>query len=146
MTDKPFSPFTDFDFSKFDLRKMVGDLKIPGLDMETLVNAQRKNIEALTAANKVTMEGMQAVAKRQAEILAQALAEVATNAQQFAGVNPQELGSKQMELTRQAFDKAIAHMRELAEMINKTNSEAFELLNRRVTESIEELKALVVKK
>jgi len=55
MLDNPFKSFADFDFSKFDLRKMMGDLKIPGLDMEVLMNTQRKNIEALTAANKATI-------------------------------------------------------------------------------------------
>ena len=147
MADNPFKSLTDFDFSKFDLRKMMGDLKVPGLDMEALVTTQRKNIEALTAANKATVEGLQAVAKRQAEIMAQALAEVSSATQQLVAVsNPQELSAKQAELARQAFEKAIANTRELAELINKASNEAFGVLNKRVAESIEELKSLVATK
>lgn len=144
MTNSPFKSLTDFDFSKFDLRKMMGDLKVPGLDMEALVNTQRKNIAALTAANKATVEGLQTVAKRQAEIMAQALAEVSNATQQLVAVsNPQELSAKQAELARQAFEKAITNTRELADLINKASNEAFEVLNKRVAESIEEMKSLV---
>jgi len=79
--------------------------------------------------------------------MAQALAEVSNATQQLAGTsNPQELSARQAELARQAFEKAIANMRELAELINKTSSGAFEVLNKRVTESIEELRGLVAKK
>ena len=147
MAENLFNPFANFDLSKFDITQMLGDLKIPGFDMSTLLAAQSKNIEALTAANKVALEGMQAIAKRQAEIMAQALTEVSSMAQQLASTSsPQEAGAKQAELVRQAFEKALANMRELAEMFSKTNTEAFELINKRFTESLEELKALVTGK
>lgn len=151
-TKNPFQPFGDIDFSKFelgkfDLSKALGDLKIPGIDIEALLASQQKNIEALTAANKVAVEGIQAVAKRQAEILAQALGEGSDIAQQLTKASgPQELTSKQAELGKQAFEKALANMRELAEMINKANSEALTVINKRFTDSIEELKSLIVKK
>ena len=148
MTDKdPFQYFRDIDFSKFDLGKLLGDLKVPGIDIEALLTAQRKNIEALAAANKVAVEGMQAVAKRQAEILTQSMTEVTEIAQQLAKTgNPQEMTAKQAELSRQAFEKALANMRELAEMVSKANTEAFAVINKRFTDSIEELKSLLVKK
>ncbi len=149
MTAKtPFQPFGDMDFSKFDLGKVMGELKIPGLDMDAVMAAQRKNIEALTTANKLAVEGMQAIAKRQSEILAQAMAEVSNVTQQLSGAasNPQEATAKQAEVAKQAFEKALANMRELAEMINKANTDAFAVINKRVAESLEELKGLVAKK
>ncbi len=68
---KPNNPFGDFDFTKMmDPSKMMGDFKMSGVDMEKVVSSQRKNLEALTAANQLAIEGMQAIAKRQAEIAA----------------------------------------------------------------------------
>ena len=67
--NNPFNPFANMDPSKFDLTKMMSEFKLPGIDMETLMETQRKNIEAVTQANKVAVEGMQAIAKRQAEML-----------------------------------------------------------------------------
>jgi phasin family protein len=146
-TKNPFQPFGDIDFSKFEFGKILSDLKIPGIDIEAILTSQRKNIEALTNANKVAVEGMQALAKRQAEILAQAMNEISEMTQQFATVsNPQEMTAKQAELSKQAFEKALANMRELAEMINKANAEALAIINKRVTESLEELKGLITKK
>lgn len=77
----PFNPFAAMDFSKFDLgkfdvTKMLGDVKIPGFDMQAVMDAQRKNIEALTAANQTAVQGMQAGAQQQAEILSQAMNEI----------------------------------------------------------------------
>ena len=152
-TNNPFNPFANvdfgkFDFSKFDMSKMLGDVKIPGFDMQAVMDAQRKNIEALTAANQAAVQGMQAVAQRQAEILSQAMNEVSSIAQQLAGSasNPQEMTTKQAELARKAFEQALANMRELAEMVSKSNTEAFAIINKRVTESLQELKGLVTPK
>ncbi|MFZ1325352.1 MAG: phasin family protein [Candidatus Contendobacter sp.] len=152
MANNPFNPFANMDFSKFDLgkfdmTKMLGDVKIPGFDMQAVMDAQRKNIEALTAANQAAVQGVQAVAQRQAEILSQSLSEVSAVAQQLAsaGSNPQELTTKQAELVRKAFEQALANARELAEMVSKSNTEAFAIINKRVTESLQELKALVAK-
>ncbi len=151
MSSNPFNPFANvdfskFDFAKFDLSKMLGDVKIPGFDMEAIMAAQRKNIEALTAANQAAVQGMQAIAQRQAEILSQAMSEVSSMAQQLAGAgNPQEMTTKQAELVRKAFEQALANMRELAEMVSKSNTEAFAIINKRVTESLQELKGLVAK-
>ena len=151
-TPNPFNPFANFDFgkfdlSKFDVTKMLGDVKIPGFDMQAIMDAQRKNIEALTAANQTAVQGIQAVAQRQAEILSQAMNEVSTVAQQLASSasNPQEMTAKQAELVRTAFEHALANARELAEMVSKSNTEAFAIINKRVTESLQELKTLVAK-
>ena len=53
--------------------------------------------------------------------------------------------TKQAELVRKGFEQALANARELAEMVSKSNTEAFAIINKRVTESLQELKGLVVK-
>ncbi|MFZ1492850.1 MAG: TIGR01841 family phasin [Candidatus Competibacter denitrificans] len=130
------------------MTKLLSDVKIPGFDMKAAMDAQRKNIEALNAANQAAVQGMQAVAQRQAEILSQAVSEISTIAQQLASAsnNPQELTSKQAEVARKAFEQALANARELAEIVSKSNTEAFAIINKRVSESLQELKALVANK
>jgi phasin family protein len=135
------SKTTDNPFASFDLTKMFSDLKLPGLDPAALAAAQQKNIEALTAANKRAYEGYQALAKRQAEIFKDNLEELAgmlknATPSNAADINP----SKQADLVRQTVEKALANMRELSEMLAKTNTEAFELINKRLQENLEELR------
>ncbi len=140
-TAAPSSPVAEFDFSQFDITKMLRDLKVPGVDVQALLDTQRKNIETLTEANRVVVQGMQAVARRQSEILAQAMTEISSAAQEIARAGDfQSMSAKQSEWIRQAFERAVANMRELAEMITKSNQEAFELINKRVAESVEELR------
>jgi phasin family protein len=133
------NPLFDFDFTK-----MIADYKLPGVDVEALVSAQRRNIEAITAANQLAFEGFQAVGRRQAEILRQTLEEAAAVMRDsVAQGSPEEKISKQTELAKQAFEKALANMKELADLLTKSNQEAAAVISARVTASIEEVKGVL---
>jgi len=132
---------------EFDITKMLGEFKLPGVDMDTLVASQHKNIEALTQANKLAFEGLQAMFKRQVEIARQSIEESTAVARQMVEVgSPQEKAVRQTELTKDAFEQALANSRELSEIIAKSNSEAFELLNKRFFQILDELKDGISKK
>ena len=73
-------------FGEMDLEKMMKDFKMPGLDVDGLLSSQRKNLEAIGEANKVAMEGMQAVAQRQTEIMREAMEEMAKATQSMAAI------------------------------------------------------------
>ncbi|MBF0094013.1 MAG: phasin family protein [Alphaproteobacteria bacterium] len=129
-----------------DVTKMMGEFKMPGVDMESILSSQRKNIEALTAANRLAFEGIQAMMKRQTEILRQTMQEVAEATQGMAGTaSPQEKLAKQTALAKEAFERSISNMREMSEMVAKSNSEVFELLNVRFSQVLDELKDVMVK-
>ena len=136
------NPFLDFDISK-----ALGDFKVPGLDVDAILASQRKNIEAVTAANQLAIEGLQAVLRRQAEILRASVEESSNYVNQVvAAGTPEEKAAKQAELAKAAFEKALANARELAELVAKSNSEAAEILSKRVSESLDEVKAAIAKK
>ncbi len=131
-------------FLEMDVTKMLGDFKLPGVDLEKVATAQRKNVEALTSANQLAAEGFQAVARRQAEILRQTLEEAGKSMRDLMEQSaPEDRMVKQTELAKTAFETALSNMRELAEMVAKANTEAFDVINRRVTESLDELKDMI---
>ena len=118
---------------------------MPGVDMDAVVASQRKNVEALTSANRVAFEGVQAVAKRQAEILQETMTEVSGAIDQLSKAgSPQEAAARQADLAKEAFEKALSNMRELAEMVAKSNEEATQAINARISESLDEIKGLVL--
>lgn len=126
-------------FFDFDITKYMGDFKVPGIDVESLVASQKKNIEALTQANKTAFEGMQALAKRQTELLRQTMEEITSAGKQMAEPGTaQEKAAKQAEMTKQAFERALENMREMSEMVTKANDEAAKLLNKRFVQMIDE--------
>jgi len=142
------NPFGEFDFSKMmDPSKLMGDFKVPGVDVEAVVSSQRRNLEALSQANQLAVEGMQAVARRQAEIFRQMMEEASQAMKDImAAGSPEDKAGRQTELVKEAFQRAIANMRELAEMVAKSQTEAFDVINKRVTDSLDEIKTLIAKK
>lgn len=130
-----------------DIMRLLSDFRLPAMpDVESLASAQRRNFEALSAANKVALEGAQAVAKRHMEILQQSMAELteAVRAASESG-SPQEKAAKQAELVKATYGRAVSNMQELSDLIQKSNSEAVNLLNRRFAEAMDEVKTLLAK-
>jgi phasin family protein len=132
---------------EMDFTKFFANMKLAALpDMEALLAANRKNLETLTAANRVALEGAQAVARRHVEIMQSAMTEL-TEAMQVLGSAdaPQAKAARQAELVKQAYQHAVAHMKELSDLIQQSNAEALALLNRRFAEAMDEVKALAEK-
>jgi phasin family protein len=128
-------------FFDMDVGKAFAGFTFPGLDIESLAAAQRKNIEAFTQANQLAVEGAQAVARRQVEIARQALDEASAILREWTQPGaPEERIAKNAELAKTAFEKGIANARELAELFTKANTEAFNVINKRVAEGFEELR------
>jgi phasin family protein len=137
------TPTPDMDFTRF-----FAEMTLPALpDMETFLSASRKNLESLSAANRVALEGAQAVARRHMEIVQSSMAEMSEAMQALAATDtPQAKAAKQAELLKHAYQHAVAHMKELSDLIQHSNAEALGLLNRRFAEAMDEMKALAEKK
>lgn len=136
-------PETMFDM---DVTRLMGEFKLPHVDVEALVAAQRRNIETLSTANKLALEGMQAVAKRNMEIMQQSLADMAEAMTAIATAEaPQAKAAKQAELLKATYEKAMQNIRELQDMIQKMSGDTLGVLNRRVGEALDEVKAMMEK-
>lgn len=115
-----------------------------GANAEALLAAHQRNIEALSEANRIALEGAQAVAKRHMEIMQQAMVELTDTLQALAtpGV-PQEKVSQQADLMKRTYEHAVANARELSDLIQRSNGEALEALNKRVATAMDEVKELL---
>jgi phasin family protein len=144
MASKPSGGKSPFDI---DLTEMFARMKPPFMpDMQALVAAQRRNLEALTEANKLALEGAQAVARRNLEIMQQTMAELAESMQAIASPEaPSAKAAKQAEMVKKTYERAVTNMKELGEMIQHANAEAVKVLNQRFTEAVEEVKSLAQK-
>ena len=60
------------------LRKFGSDLGLPKLDVDKLIEAQKKNIDALSQSAQVAAQGAQSVAQKQREVLEAGLREATT--------------------------------------------------------------------
>jgi phasin family protein len=124
-----------------DMTKAFGDLRLPGLDVDAVVATQRKNLETLNQANQLATEGVRAVAQRQAEIARQAFAEVSVLFREWTQpAAPEERLAKQVDVAKQAYEKGLAHARELSELTTKASIDVFSVIARRVSESFDEMR------
>jgi phasin family protein len=144
------TPFSDFDVTKFfNPTKLFQDLKFTGLngfDIEAVMAGQRRNIEAFTAASQAALEGLQSLAKRQAEMVRQSVEESnKAMKEMFAAGSPEEKAARQAELTKVAFERAVANTRELTQLVARSQNEAIDVINKRVAEGLDEVKGFIAK-
>lgn len=132
---------------QFDFTRLLAEMKLPGMpDIQALTEANRRNMEALTAANRVAVEGAQAVARRHMEIMQQAMTDMTEGVKALSGAGaPRVKAARQAELVKQGYQRAVDNIRELSELIQRSNTEALNLLNHRFTEAMDELKQLAQK-
>lgn len=130
-----------------DFSRMFADMKFPAMpNMDAFVTATRRNLDVFTAANRIALEGAQAVARRHTEIMQQSMAEMAQAMQAMsANEPPQTKAARQAELVKQAYEHSVANMKELHDLMQKSHDEAMGLLNRRFAEAMDEVKALAGK-
>ena len=118
----------------FDFTKLMSQFRLPGVDFAAFVDRERKNIEALVKANRNAFEGWQRLVRRQAEMLEETMKKVVADAGQ------EDVKRKRADLAKEGFEKALANMRELAEMTTQSQKEAFDVVRKRIEESVEEIR------
>ncbi len=134
----PLSSFNSF----AKLFPVPGFTKLPGFDVTTVLDIQRRNVEALSAANQTIAQGLQTVVRRQGEIARQS----AKQFQDLLSVKPsstsvEETLVKQIDVAKTSYEKTVADARELGDLVAKVGSEAVDILSRRVVASLDEVKA-----
>jgi phasin family protein len=133
--------------SFFDIQKLMSEWRVPGFDLDAVAEYQRKNIEALTRANQMALEVTQTWMRHSIE-LAQ---ETMTDMQTMMGELTKPTTSMEDRLTRQAeyskktIEKGLDSIRNMTELVVKTNAETFGVLSKRVTEGLEEVRDLTPK-
>jgi phasin family protein len=125
-----------------DFTKAMGDMRAPMVDVETLVAMQRKNLEALTEVNQVAMEGVQAVIRHQMEMTRRTMEELSTMFTSLFQPNGsmEDRLAKQAEFSKSALETGMSNARELGDLVAKANSSTLNVLTRRISETLEELR------
>ena len=126
--------------------KLAEDLKLPRVDTEKLIEAHRKNIDALARSAEAASEGAKALAAKQREIVEEAIRETSAMVRDFKLESPQDALAKQSELARRAFEAAIRNTGDVAQLVQKSSTDALRIIQERMQESFEEIRGSVEKK
>lgn len=131
-----FSSFSNDDFYS----KMANMGGFP-FDMKTMMEAPMKNAQAFTEAQRQAMTNLQGIMQRQAEFVTQMVQSNSEIVRQIAkDGTPEEKVSRQTDLIKKNYEKSVDNMREIADMVSKSSEEASEIIHKRVTTSLNEIK------
>jgi hypothetical protein len=99
-----------------EYKKVIGQFKLPGIDVGAILESRRKDIEAIAEANTTALAGVQSLAQKQSEILHTTLTEL---------------------------QSALVDMQELADTAYRAQADSVAVVTKRVAEHVEELKTLL---
>ena len=136
-------PAMDMSNAFGDLTKMLDQFKLPGIDTKEIVEARRKDIDALVQANQAAYEGMQALANKQGELLKTAMEDIQSAVKGAAGGVGVGDPGKQGELARKAYEKVLGDMKDLAEIARESQTDAMAKITQRGTEHLDEVKKMM---
>ncbi len=135
-----------FVFDAEKLKELFNVAKLPTVDADAVLAAQQKNVDAMIEANKVVIAGYQDLYKRQVALFEAAVAETKDKLAQVQGQPlTADQATQNVEALKTAFEKAAADVKELAELAQKANTGAFEIVKARAEEAVAEFKAAAEK-
>jgi phasin family protein len=111
------------------------------LDIKTMMEAQRKNMQAVADANRLAFQNWQDMARRQAEMVSQFVqdnAEIARDA--LSADAPQDRFARQADTLKTTYEKSFLNTQELTDMMRKSTIDTADVINQRVLTAISELK------
>tara|TARA_R110002072_G_scaffold44768_6_gene124925 strand:+ start:4323 stop:4775 length:453 start_codon:yes stop_codon:yes gene_type:complete len=133
-------------FPEWDVTKVWADMKMPEFNVDAMVAAQQKNIEALNLANKTVVESWQGFAKKQAELWQAAVEDTGVFAQDVASAKePTDKVAKQAAFAKAAFENGLSTAREAQEIAAKTANQTVDIVSKRWAEGLDEVVSYVEK-
>jgi phasin family protein len=127
----------------FDVTKMFADFRFRPFDVEAAWAAQRRNLDAVTQANQLAVEGVQAVAKRQIELTREAFEGFSALWRDLAApASTEDRIAKNTAYVKQVLENGVKHGGEIATIATKAGTEAAEILHKRTNEGLDEIRAL----
>ena len=123
-----------------DLKKLIEKFQLPSVDIDALIDWQRRDMEALTEANRQASEGIKALVERRNEILRETLSEWQAAIKDATSA---ESMSKRAEDAKQGMQKAIANFHELSEMESQARNNAWKVVQERMQENMSNLHKLL---
>ena len=103
-------------------------------------------MEVLSNANRLALEGAQAVARRHMEIMQQTMTELSEHVRELAtSESPQAKAARQADLVKKSYERAVANIRDLSDLIQRSNGEALAVLSERFKEAMDEVRGLLEK-
>ena len=105
--------------------KLIKSCQISGVDMMSLIDMEKRNIDALTEVNRSAYESWRNLMARQTEVFQETIKAIAAEA------SNETVAGRRAELARQGFERALANIRQLAAAATESQKQTIEILRPR---------------
>src|SRR4051812_451260 len=112
--------------------------------LSALLSIQIKNLDALTAAQKATMDGLGSLAQQQQEMLSGKLTDAASLSAPLIGSDPRAAIAKPFDSVKSAILHGTARANLLSELAAQSGANVASILQNRFIASLDELKAALL--
>lgn len=115
--------------------------KMPSLDKEAIMRSHKKNMEALTEANKMAIEVMKSIAQLQSQYVKQTFEDMSLIMKDALAHPPasKEAAEKHSMHAKAQAEKAFEHGSSITATLAKSQKEIFDLMHSRYHEGAQEL-------
>ena len=119
-----------------------GGLQLFGPDVEMIFASHHKNFEAMMQANRVTLDGVQAIWCRQLDFIQHTAEGLTTLAREVAQPSSplNQKFAKHAEFSKRALEENVTNARGLSELATKAASDAMNIMNQRFHEGLGEMR------
>jgi hypothetical protein len=121
---------TDRGFAGFDFANLIESCQISGVDMTSLIDMEKQNIDALIEVNRSAYDSWRNLRVRQAEVFNETMVAIAVEVRGETSVG------RRTEIARQGFERALATMRQLAEAATESQKQTIEIVRRRFEDAM----------
>ena len=131
-------------FLNVDVTKLFSEFWLPEAKSDSMVTSHRNNIKAATTVSQLAFEGLQSLAKRQAELAKSSYESYTKGANAVIEADtPEEKASKQTDLVESLFEGAISDLNELADLTRKSANAIFHVVEQRFSEGLDEFRSVI---
>ncbi|MBL0941964.1 MAG: TIGR01841 family phasin [Alphaproteobacteria bacterium] len=130
-----------------DAFKFFQDFKNPGLEVNTLLESHRKNMQTIEAAQKAAAETLKELTQAQSQYARQTMEDLTGLMRHLmaSGNNLQEKLELQSKSLKANVEKAVSHNHAISGILNQSQSKVVNLTNNRFNQYVDEMKNLVKK-
>jgi len=129
------------------LTQALADMgRSPFFDFGAFAGSYRHNMEAMSEASRVSMQGAQSLVRCEIDMTQQMMADLNEAMQLMVSAEtPLARAARYAGLIRQMSERVVANERQMCDMIRNCQREAFDLLHRRALDTMTEIKEALEK-
>jgi len=121
-----------------EIGKLEGSA-MPYFDVDALMKMQRNGIETMVEANRIFVDTAQAIARCQSDMVKDCVEQMTRVFAEMSGRRePGAINVKEGAAVQALFEKAAGHVRDIAELLSKSNADTIQLVNGRMKSLMDE--------